>query len=81
MSCKSCGKQCVGNTTDHLRNRWNNYKINVRKTESGNMENVKQNFLHSHFLQSDHQSFFKEVRLIYKTQTLYTDGLNIESDY
>ena len=47
------------------------------------MENVIQNFLQSHFLQSDHQGFFKvvEVRLIDKTQTLYTVGLNIESDY
>ena len=27
LSCKSCGKQYVGNTTDHFRSRWNNYKV------------------------------------------------------
>ena len=34
------------------------------------MENVKQNFLQSHFLPHDHQGFLKdvEVRLIDKTQ-------------
>ena len=34
------------------------------------MEDVKQKFLQSHFLQRDHQSFLKdvEVRLIDKTQ-------------
>ena len=34
------------------------------------MENVKQKLLQSHFLQSDHQGFLKdvEVRLIDKTQ-------------
>ena len=34
------------------------------------MENVKQTFLQSHFLQRDHQGFLKdvEVRLIDKTQ-------------
>ena len=88
MSCKSCCKQYVGNTTDHFRSRWNNYKSDVRKAESGDMENVKQN----HGFHKD-----VEVRLIDKTQAsdptksefywmrtlriLYPDGLNIESDY
>ena len=92
---KSCGKQDVGNTTDHFRSRWNIYKSDVKKAESGNMENVKQKFLQSHFLQRDHQGFLKdlEVRLIDKSQasdptkrertlaTLYPDGRNTESDY
>ena len=70
LNCKSCGKQDVGNTTGHFKSRWNNYKNDVRKTESGNMSNVKQKFLQSHFLQRDHQGFLKdvEVRLIHKTQ-------------
>ena len=61
---KSCGKQ--GNTIDHFRSRWNNYKSDVREAESGNMENFKQRFLQSDFLQRDHQGFLKdvEVRLI-----------------
>ena len=63
MSCKSCGKQYVGNTNDHLKSIWNNYKSDVRKAESGNMENVKQKFLQSHFLQRDHQGFLKDVEV------------------
>ena len=70
LSCKSCSKQYVGNTTNHFRSRWNNYKSDVRKAESGDMENVKQRFLQSHFLQQDHQGFLKKVedQLIDKTQ-------------
>ena len=70
LSYKSCGKQYVGNTTDHFRSRWNNYKSDVRKAGSGDMGNVKQKFSQSHFLQRDHQGFLKdvEVRLIDKTQ-------------
>ena len=71
LSCKSCSKQYVGNTTDHFRSRWKNYKSDVRKAESGDMANVKLKFLQSQFLQRDHQAFYKdvEVRSIDKTQT------------
>ena len=31
MTCKQCNKQYLGETTDLFRNRWNNYKGNVRK--------------------------------------------------
>ena len=70
MNCKTCGKHYTCKTTDHFRSRWNNYKSEVRKFVSGNMENVKQKFLQSHFLQPDHKDFLKnvEVRLIDKTQ-------------
>ena len=70
LSCKPWSKQSVGNTTDHFRSRWSNYKSDVRKVESCDMENVKQTFLQSHLLQRDHQGFLKdvEVRLIDKTQ-------------
>ena len=70
LSCKSYDKQYVRNTTDHFRSRWNNYNSDIRKAESGDMENVNQKFLQSHFLQRDHQDFLKdvEVRLIDKTQ-------------
>ena len=70
LSCKSCGKQDVSNTTNHFRSRWNNCKSDVKKAESGNMENIKQKFYQSHFLQRDHQGFLKyvEVRLFDKTQ-------------
>ena len=45
FSCKSRGKQYVGNTTDHFRSSWNNYQSDVRKAESRDMENVNQKFL------------------------------------
>ena len=63
-------KQYTGKTTDRFRYRRNNYKIEARKAENGNMENVKQKFLQSHFLQDDHKGFLEEVevRLIDKTQ-------------
>ena len=59
-----------GNTTGHFRSRWTNCKSDARKAECGNMKNVKQKFLQSHFLLRDHQGFLKdvEVRLIDKTQ-------------
>ena len=70
LNCKTCGKLYTYKTTNHFRSRRNNYKSEVRKVVSGNMENVKQKFLQSHFLQPDHKDFFKtvEVRLIDKTQ-------------
>ena len=44
--------------------------MGARKAENGDMENVKQTFLKSHFLQDGHKGFLEdaEVRLIYKTQ-------------
>lgn len=70
LSSKTCGKQNVGNTTDHFGNRCKNCKSDAGIAETGNMENVKQNFLQNHFLQIDNQGFLKniEVRLIDKEQ-------------
>ena len=70
FSCRTCCKQYTGKTTDRFRYRWNNYKMEARKAENGDMENVKQKFLQSHFLQDDHKGFLEdvEVRLIDKTQ-------------
>ena len=47
-----------------------NLKLEKLKAESGNMENVKQKFLQSHYLQPDRKRFLKdvEVRLTDKTQ-------------
>ena len=44
--------------------------MEARKAEKGDMENVKQKFLQSHFLQEEHKGFLEnfEVRLIDKTQ-------------
>ena len=95
FNSRTCGKQYTGKTTNHFRSRWNKYKSEARKAESGNIENVKHKYLQSHFSQPDHKDL--EVRLIDKTEssdptkrefywmrtlkTLYPDGLNIESDY
>ena len=70
FSCRTCGKKNTGKTTNHFRYRWNNYKMEARKAEIGHMENVKEKFLRSHFLQDDHKGFLEdvEVRLIDKTQ-------------
>ena len=69
-SCKTCGKQYTGKTTDRYRYRWSNYEIQARKAENGDMENAKQKLLQSHILQDDHKCFLEnvEVRLIDKTQ-------------
>ena len=44
--------------------------MEARKVENGDMENVKQKLLQSHFWQDDHKGFLEdvEVRLIDKTQ-------------
>ena len=44
--------------------------MEARKAQNGDMENVKQKFLQSHFLQDGHKGFLEdvEVRLINKTQ-------------
>ena len=70
FNCKTCGKQFTDKTTDHFRSRGSNYKSEARKAENGNMENAKQKFLQSQFLQPDHKGFLKDVqvRLIDKTQ-------------
>ena len=52
--------------------------MEVRKAENGDMENVQQIFLQSHFLQDDHKGFLDdfEVRLI-KHNVLTTLSENI----
>ena len=42
FSCRTCGKPYMGKTTDPFRYRWNNYKMEARKAENSDMENVKQ---------------------------------------
>ena len=70
FSCRTCGKQYTGKTTDRFRYGESNYKMEARKAENSDMENVKQKFLQSHFFQDDHKGFLEdvEVRLIDKTQ-------------
>ena len=41
-------------TTDHFRSGWNNFKSEAKRAESASTENVKQQFLQSHFSQQNH---------------------------
>ena len=70
LNCRTCGKQYTGKTADRFRYRWNSYKMEASKAASGDMENVKQKFLQSHFLQDDYKNFLEdvEIRLIDKIQ-------------
>ena len=62
--------QYVGQTSDEVRLRWNNYNSDSRK--SGDEEgNVMQKHLQDHFLQDYHNSFLKEC---YITLTDKTDA-------
>ena len=70
FSCKTYGKEYTGKTTDRLRYRGNNYKMEARKAENGDMEMLKKKVFKSNFLQDDHQGLLEdvEIRLIDKTQ-------------
>ena len=48
LSCKVCGLQYVGSTTDKFRFRWNNYKENDSKTLR--REEYMQQELFEHFI-------------------------------
>ena len=63
FSYRTYGKQYKDKTTDRFRYRWNNYKMEERQAENGDMENVKQNFLQSHLLQMITKVFQKMSRL------------------
>ena len=39
FSCRTCGKLYTGKTTDRLRYRWDNHKVDARKAKNGDMEN------------------------------------------
>ena len=69
LTCKVCGKQYTGKKVDKFRSRWNNYKDSDRAFLRG--EEIKQKFLHEHFLKDDHHGFEKDVSicLIDKTQS------------
>ena len=67
LSCKVCGLQYVGSTTDKFRLRWNNYKENDRKALRG--EEHMQPELFEHFAADSHNCFLTDcsITLIDKT--------------
>ena len=62
LSCKICGLQYVGSTTDKFRLRWNNYKENNRKAKRG--EEHMQPLVFEHFSSNDHKGFFIIIIII-----------------
>lgn len=92
LTCKKCGIQYVGQTTDKFRYRWNNYKSCYRKACKG--IEVPQQHLHEHFLSENHGGLEEDVEItlidktdssdpttreqfwIYRLNTLSPQGLN-----
>ena len=67
LSCKVCGLQYVGSTTDKFRLHWNNYKENHRKALRG--KEHMQLELFEHFAADNHNCFLTDcsITLIDKT--------------
>ena len=61
LTCKCCGKQYVGETTDEFRLRWNNYKSNDRKNAWN--EACTQEHLFEHFKSEGHSGFLGNVSI------------------
>ena len=61
LSCKICGLQYVGSTTDIFRLRWNNYKDHDRKAQQG--EEHMQPELFEHFHSEEHNGFSQDCSI------------------
>ena len=61
LTCKCCGKQYVGETTDEFQVRWNNYKSNDRKNAWN--EACTQKYLFEHFKSEGHSGFLGNVSI------------------
>ena len=70
LSCKVCGLQYVGSTTDKFRFRWNNYKENDKKAIRGEEHMLPGLF--EHFVADNHKCFLTDcsITLIDKTDGL-----------
>ena len=93
-SCKVCGKQYVGSTTERFRFSWNNYQDNQRKAKRG--EDHTQKYFQEHFLSHDDNGLINGIAIIFfdktdaldptrreefwraKLKTVALNGLNIE---
>ena len=71
LSCKCCGKQYVGETTDSFRYRWNNYKDNDGK--HSRKESCMQEHMFKHFNSMRLNGFLNNVSI---TLIDKTDGKN-----
>ena len=61
LTCNCCHKQYIGQLVDIFRNRWNNYKDNVRKFNRG--ENCMERHLYEHFMLPGHSSFLHNMSI------------------
>ena len=84
-------KQCMGETTDQFRNRWNNYRDNTWKFDR--KESSMQEHLCKHFDTKGHKSFLnkeslhliikqmekiqKNRKILWSLKTMEPYGLNI----
>ena len=77
MTCNKCKKEYTGQTVDHLRSRWNNYKSKSRTFDRE--EQCMQKHLYKHFESQRHSGFCDNVsvKLIDKTDGVIRDGLHL----
>ena len=67
LSCRVCGKQYVGSTTERFKFRWNNYQDIQRKGKRG--ENHNQKYFHEHFLSHDYNGLINDIQIIFIDKT------------
>ena len=63
LTCKQCSKQCVCQTIDDFRFRWNKYKDNNRKYQRSEM--CMQEHLFRHFSSPGHNGFLNDVSIAF----------------
>ena len=61
LSCKACGLQYVGSTTDKFRLRWNNYNENNRKAKR--REEHMKPLIFTHSSSKDHNDFLEDFSI------------------
>jgi len=71
LTCKSCGLQYVGQTSDKFRYRWNNYKDNNRKAEQGIAH--MQSHIFEHFSMEGHNGFLEDCIITFIDKTDASD--------
>ena len=67
LTFRVCLKQCVGQTVDEFRNRWNKYKSNNRKFL--NRQPCFQEHIFEHFNGDGHSGFLENVSITFIDKT------------
>ena len=79
LSCKICGLQYAGSTTDRFPLRWNNYKYNDRKVQLG--EQHMQPELFEHFHSEEHGGFLQDFTITLTDKTDCSDPTRQEEHW